>query len=56
MSNRLKRSLPDNTKARITYTGHKLSTKFQIKDKKKDKKIFLIITVNVQNQLVRRII
>ena len=36
MNNSLKRILPDNVKTRVTYTGQKLSTKLQIKDKTKD--------------------
>ena len=36
MNNRLKHILPDNVKTRVTYTGQKLSTKLQIKDKAKD--------------------
>ena len=32
MNNSLKRFLPDNVKTRVTYTGKKLGTKFQIKD------------------------
>ena len=35
MNNSLKRILPDNAKTRVTYTGQKLSVKFQIKDKTK---------------------
>ena len=37
MNNSLKRILPDNVKTRVTYTGQKLSTKLQIKDKTKDR-------------------
>ena len=33
MNNSLKRIFPDNVKTRITYTGQKLGTKFQNKDK-----------------------
>ena len=36
MKNSLKRVLPDNVKTRVTYSGQKLSTKLQIKDKTKD--------------------
>ena len=36
MNNSLKRILPDNVKTRVRYTGQKLSTKLQIKDKIKD--------------------
>ena len=36
MKNSLKRFLLDNVKTRVTYTGQKLGTKFQIKDKTKD--------------------
>ena len=36
MNNSLKRILPDNVKTRVTYTGQKLGTKFQNKDKTKD--------------------
>ena len=36
MKNSLKRILPDNVKTRVTYSGQKLSTKLQIKDKTKD--------------------
>ena len=32
MSNNIQRILPNNMKTRITYTGRKLGTKFQIKD------------------------
>ena len=57
MNNSLRRILLDNAKTRVTYTGQKLSTKFQIKDKKKIKtNTILLITVNVQNQLVMKII
>ena len=49
MNNSLKCILPDNEKTRVTYTGQKLGTKFQNKDKTK------FITVNVQNQLVMEI-
>ena len=35
MNNSLRRILLDNAKTRVTYTGQKLSTKFQIKDKKR---------------------
>ena len=57
MNNSLRRILLDNAKTRVTYTGQKLSTKFQIKDKKKIKtNTILLITVNVQNQLVMTII
>ena len=57
MNNSLRRILLDNAKTRVTYTGQKLSTKFQIKDKKKIKtNTILLITVNIQNQLVMKII
>ena len=57
MNNSLRRILLNNAKTRVTYTGQKLSTKFQIKDKKKIKtNTILLITVNVQNQLVMKII
>ena len=57
MNNSLRRILLDNAKTRVTYTGQKLSTKFQIKDKKKIKtNTILLITVDVQNQLVMKII
>ena len=57
MNNSLRRILLDNAKTRVTYTRQKLSTKFQIKDKKKIKtNTILLITVNVQNQLVMKII
>ena len=36
MNNSLKCFLPDNVKTRVTYTGHKLGAKFQIKDETKD--------------------
>ena len=36
MNNSLKRFLPDNVKTRVTYTGKKLGTKFQIKDNTSD--------------------
>ena len=36
MKNNLNRILPDNVKTRVTYSGQKLSTKLQIKDKTKD--------------------
>ena len=36
MNNSLKRILPNNVKTRVTYTGQKLGTKFQNKDKTKD--------------------
>ena len=36
MNNSIKRILPDNVKTRVTYTGQKLSTKLQIKNKTKD--------------------
>ena len=36
MDNSLKRILPDIVRTRATYTGQKLSTKFQIKDRTKD--------------------
>ena len=36
MKNTLKCLLPNNIKTRVTYTGQKLGTKFQIKDKTKD--------------------
>ena len=36
MNNSLKHILPDNVKTRVTYTGQKLGTKFQNKDKTKD--------------------
>ena len=32
MNNNIQRILPNNVKTRITYTGRKLGTKFQIKD------------------------
>ena len=32
MNNKIQRILPNNVKTRITYTGRKLGTKFQIKD------------------------
>ena len=32
MNNNIQGILPNNVKTRITYTGRKLSTKFQIKD------------------------
>ena len=35
-NNSLKRFLPDNVKTRVTYTGKKLGTKFQIKDNTSD--------------------
>ena len=57
MNNSLRRILLDNAKTRVTYTGQKLGTKFQIKDTKKIKtNTILLITVNVQNQLVMKII
>ena len=36
MNNNLKHVSPNNVKTRVTYTGQKLSTKLQIKDKTKD--------------------
>ena len=36
MNNSLNSFLLDNVKRRVTYTGQKLGTKFQIKDKTKD--------------------
>ena len=36
MNNSLKCFLPINVKTRVPYTGQKLGTKFQIKDKTKD--------------------
>ena len=33
----LKKVLPNNVKTRITYTGQKLSSRFQIKDKTNEK-------------------
>ena len=36
MKNSLKHILPNNVKTRVTYSGQKLSTKLQIKDKAKD--------------------
>ena len=36
INNSIKRILPNNVKKRVTYTGQKLSTKLQIKDKTKD--------------------
>ena len=38
MNNSLNRFLPDNVKTRVTYTGQKLDTKFQINDKTKDQR------------------
>ena len=32
MNNNIQRILPNNVKTRITYTGRKLGTKFQLKD------------------------
>ena len=36
VNNNLKPILPNNVKIRVAYTGQKLGTKFQIKDKTKD--------------------
>ena len=57
MNNSLKRILPDNVKTRVTYTGQKLGTKFQNKDKNKriNTNTILFVTINVQNQLVMKI-
>ena len=57
MNNSLKRFLPDNVKTRVTYTGKKLvpSSRLKIIHKIKTNTI-LFITVNVQNQLVKKII
>ena len=36
MNNNMQQILPNNVKTRITYTGRKLGTKFQIKDRTKN--------------------
>ena len=36
ISNSLKRFLPNNVKTRVSYTGQKIGTKFQINNKTKD--------------------
>ena len=57
MNNSLKRFLPDNVEKRVTYASKKLGTKIQIKKKQKiNTNLILFITVNVQNQLVMKII
>ena len=57
MNNNIQRILFKNVKTRITYTGRKRGTKFQIKDLTKNQhKHDLITTSNVRNQIVIRII
>ena len=57
MNNNIQRILPNNVKTRITYTGRKLGTKFQIKDLTKNQNEHdLIYYKYVWNQFVMRII
>ena len=57
MNNNIQRILPNNVKTRITYTGRKLGTKFQIKDLTKNQNEHdLIYYKYVWNQIVMRII